>query len=194
MHAAYLRVSTDEQNLDTQRGVIQDWLAQHGMTANWYEDKGFSGDTVRRPAFSAMRKDKGMETVVVFRLDRLSRKNHIGISLIHNWLEKGVRIVSVMDGIDLDPSDPNMQATIVDIIVPLLFGLAQNEQRVRKQRQRAGIERAKREGKYTGRKPQSYKVDPKRVHELKKRGWTDTEVAKQLGINRKTVYRLKSAV
>jgi DNA invertase Pin-like site-specific DNA recombinase len=192
MHGAYLRISTDEQNLDTQRGVIADWLTAKGLKAEWFEDKGYSGDTVRRPAFTAMRKEKGLETIVVFRLDRISRKTATGINLLHGWLKSGIRVVSVMEGIDLDPSDPEMSGVIVDIIVPLLFGLAANEQRVRRQRQSKGIERAKREGKYTGRKPGATKVKREDVQRYESRGWTDNEIARQLKVTRRTIVRYRN--
>ena len=83
---------------------------------------------------------------------------------------------------------------VVDIVVPLLFGLSAIEQRVRRQRQNAGIGRAKTEGKYRGRKPGSTVAKPSRSKTLKARGLTLNEIADTLKVSKATVCRhLKSA-
>src|SRR5262245_4477036 len=105
MIAAYTRVSTDEQNLETQSRVIREWLDARGLKAEWFEDEGFSGDTLERPGFRALRRrERELRCLVVFRLDRISRQTARGVTLLHGWLERGVRVVSVMESVDLDPS------------------------------------------------------------------------------------------
>lgn len=186
-NAIYVRVSTDEQNLETQLRAIQD-----RFSGEIYSDEGFSGDTIQRPAMKRLRADiaSGKIThVIVFRLDRISRRTATGISLLHNWLDSGVRITSVMENLDIDPSNH----TVVDIVVPLLFGLAANEQRVRRQRQRAGIDRARSEDKYRGRKPGSTVAKPARAKVLKAKGLTLMEVAETLGVSKATVCRYLKA-
>ena len=56
-----------------------------------------------------------------------------------------------------------------------------------KERQRAGIEAAKSRGVYTGRKRS---IDRDRVRQLKADGAGATEIARQLGIGRATVYKI----
>ncbi len=90
-----------------------------------------------------------------------------------------------MEALDIDPSNH----AVVDIVVPLLFGLAANEQRVRRDRQSAGIERAKSEGRYRGRKPGSTKAKPQRVKQLRDKGLTLAEIASHLNISKATVCR-----
>ena len=57
----------------------------------------------------------------------------------------------------------------------------------RKKLQRIGIERAKKEGKFKGRQPT---IDYKEVEKLWDSGLGATEIAKQMGINRTSVYRI----
>ena len=57
----------------------------------------------------------------------------------------------------------------------------------RKKLQRIGIERAKKEGKFKGRQPT---IDYKEVERLWDSGLGATEIAKQMGINRTSVYRI----
>src|SRR5262245_46748879 len=86
--AAYLRVSTKEQNEDSQRAEISRWLAGNGIaedTIEWFVDVGESGDTLNRPAFSRMQDRIFMgevQMVVTYRLDRVSRVLKDGINVL----------------------------------------------------------------------------------------------------------------
>lgn len=183
-----IRVSTTEQNAETQRQVLDEYCSRKGLSAAVYCDEGYSGDTVARPVFRRLRDDiraGRVGHVLVFRLDRISRRTATGVSILHAWLDQGVRVTSVMESLDVDPANH----AVVDIVVPLLFGLAANEQRVRRQRQQAGIDRARREGKYRGRRPGSTKVKPRRVQQLRAKGLSLVEIAATLGISKATVCR-----
>ncbi len=57
----------------------------------------------------------------------------------------------------------------------------------RKELQRIGIEKAKKAGKYKGRKPT---IDYKEVEKLRNSGLGATEIANQMGIDRTSVYRI----
>ena len=72
----YVRVSTLSQNEAGQRHEIQRWLTGTGIQdAIWFVDKE-SGSTLARPAFEKLQRaifDGKVKTVVVWKLDRLSR-------------------------------------------------------------------------------------------------------------------------
>ena len=57
----------------------------------------------------------------------------------------------------------------------------------RKELQRIGIEKAKKNGKFKGRQPT---IDYKEVEKLRNSGLGATEIAKQMGIDRTSVYRI----
>ena len=57
----------------------------------------------------------------------------------------------------------------------------------RKELQRIGIEKAKKKGKFKGRQPT---IDYKEVEKLRNSGLGATEIAKQMGIDRTSVYRI----
>ena len=171
--AIYIRVSTKEQNADTQQRVLDDYCSRHNIQAVTYRDEGYSGDTVSRPEFRRLRDDirsGRVSHVLVFRLDRISRRTATGVAILHDWLDNDVRVTSVMENLDIDPSNH----AVVDIVVPLLFGLAANEQRVRKQRQKVGIDRAKSEGKYKGRKNRFDRCEAVTSQEAQG-AWTDAK-------------------
>jgi DNA invertase Pin-like site-specific DNA recombinase len=58
-----------------------------------------------------------------------------------------------------------------------------------KERQRAGIEAAKKAGKFIGRKPGTFKGSAARVRQLRDKGNTPKEIAQALGISERTVFR-----
>ena len=81
--------------------------------------------------------------------------------------------------------------TIGKMIAAVLFGVAEMEQQNRRERQAAGIAAAKESGVYIGQVPGTTKATPSRAKDLRKTGLTDGEIAKALGISRRTVQRYR---
>ena len=72
-------------------------------TVGWFEDKE-TGKTLKRPAFDRLQKAifaGAVTTVVVWKLDRISRGQRDGVNLLADWCERGVRVVAVTQQIDL---------------------------------------------------------------------------------------------
>ncbi len=179
----YIRVSTVEQNLDGQRLAIQTWLDGQGLTAVWYEDKS-TGNNLDRAAFTALQQDVfngKVKTVVVYKLDRLSRSLRDGINVLTDWLDAGIRVVSVTQQLDFSGAAGKLIASV-------LFAVSEMETETRKERQADGIKAAKAKGVYKGRAKGSSTVDSGRVRELKSQGLKVTEIATALGISRQSVY------
>ena len=179
----YIRVSTVEQNLDGQRLSIQTWLDGQGLTAVWYEDKS-TGNNLDRAAFTALQQDVfngKVKTVVVYKLDRLSRSLRDGINVLTDWLDAGIRVVSVTQQLDFSGAAGKLIASV-------LFAVSEMETETRKERQADGIKAAKAKGVYKGRAKGSSTVDSGRVRELKAQGLKVTEIATSLGISRQSVY------
>ena len=179
----YIRVSTVEQNLDGQRHSIQTWLDGQGLTAVWYEDKS-TGNNLDRAAFTALQQDVfngKVKTVVVYKLDRLSRSLRDGINVLTDWLDAGIRVVSVTQQLDFSGAAGKLIASV-------LFAVSEMETETRKERQADGIKAAKAKGVYKGRAKGSSTVDSGRVRELKAQGLKVTEIATSLGISRQSVY------
>ncbi len=185
--AVYLRVSTDSQQSDGQRLDVIRWLEGHGITpesVTWYEDTD-SRETLNRVALRQLRSavfHGRVKTIVVADVTRLAGSIVDGINLLHGWLSQGVRLVSVRQEFDFNSTTGMM-------IASLLFGLSQSEMETRRQRQRAGIEAARRRGVYRGRKPGSTKAKPERARRLRAQGMTMAEVATALRISRSTAHR-----
>ncbi len=159
MTAVYIRVSTVGQNEAGQLAEIKKWLAGNGLAdAAYYVDRE-TGDNLDRPEFIRLQADifaGQVKTVIVWKLDRLSRSLRDGIDTLCDWLGKGVRLVSVTQQLDFAGPAGKMIAAV-------LFAVAEMEQQTRRERQAAGIADAKRKGVYQGRKAGSLKADAARA-------------------------------
>lgn len=123
-----------------------------------------------------------VKTVVVWKLDRLSRRLKDGVNLLADWCERGLRVVVVTQAIDLT-------GPVGRMIAAVLLGLAEIEWEYRRERQSAGIAVAKKKGVYRGRRPGSTKGNPARAAELRGRGLLPGEIATALGTSERTVRR-----
>jgi hypothetical protein len=118
MIACYCRVSSARQKTDSQKPEIRRWLQGNGVdpsTVEWFEDKE-SGGTLKRSAFDRLQKGVfagAVKTVVVWKLDRLSRRQRDGVNLLADWCERGVRVVVVTQQIDLSGAVGRMVASVL---------------------------------------------------------------------------------
>jgi DNA invertase Pin-like site-specific DNA recombinase len=188
--AAYCRVSSKQQRTDSQRAEIARWLKANGIpTKNirWFEDHE-TGQTLHRPAFNQLQRvifTGSVRTIIVWKLDRLSRRQRDGINLLADWTERGIRVVSITQQIDLSGPVGRMVAAV-------MFGLAEIELDYRRERQAAGIAVAKKRGVYRGRKCGTSKANPHRARELSQRGFSPQEISTALDVSERTVFRYLS--
>jgi DNA invertase Pin-like site-specific DNA recombinase len=185
--AAYCRVSSRHQKADSQVSEITKWLAAHGYDqeqVEWFIDK-VTGKTLRRPEFERLQKAifaGQVTTVIVWKLDRLSRRLRDGVNVLADWCERGLKIVVITQSIELNGAVGRM-------IAALLLGLAEIELEYRAERQAAGIEVAKKKGIYKGRKLGTTKGEPDRARELRAKGLKVSEIAQAMGTSNRTVQR-----
>lgn len=185
--ACYCRVSTRNQKLDSQESEIQKWLTGQGIgrpEVRWYCDHE-TGKTLARPSFERLQKDifHGLiKTVVVWKIDRLSRRLKDGVNLLADWCERGLKVVVITQQIELNGPVGRMMAAV-------MLGLAEIELEYRRERQAAGIEVARRKGAFKGRKPGTTKGRPHRAKELRAQGLNPSEIAQAMGTSTRTVFR-----
>ena len=108
MMAWYCRVSSPRQKTDSQKAeIVRRWLQGCGIPSSavqWFEDTE-TGTTLRRPAFERLQHAifaGTIRTVVMWKLDRLSRRQRDRVNVLADWCERGVRVVVVTQQLDLD--------------------------------------------------------------------------------------------
>jgi DNA invertase Pin-like site-specific DNA recombinase len=192
MIAAYIRVSTRDQSTLGQRAELEKWLTGNGIQAeavNWYVDQE-SGTTLQRPEFERLQTaifNGRVKTIVLWKLDRLSRNLRDGVNVLADWADRGLKIVVVTQQLELS-------GVLGRTIAALLLGLAEIEYGNIRERQRAGIDAAKARGVYKGRPAKLNNSKIARARLLKTRGFSARETAEALSVSRRTILRyLKSA-
>ena len=150
---AYVRVSTDEQtgggySLQIQRERIAAQIVAKGWKlSRTYEDCGQSGGKLDRPALNKMLDDIGageIQAVVIYKLDRLSRKQRDTMYLIEDvFLRHGVELVSISES--LDTSSPAGRA-----MIGMLSVFAQLERDTITERLSSGRKQKAKTGGYAG--------------------------------------------
>ena len=136
----------------------------------------------RHQLWAAMDYLRDDDVLVVTKLDRLARSTADLSRLVEQLHQKGAALRVLDIGLDTSTSTGRL-------MLNLLGSIAQFEREVMLERQREGIERARREGKYKGRKPTARQKSDE-VRRLKRDGYGATEIAKKVGIGRASVYRI----
>ncbi|MDE2440984.1 MAG: recombinase family protein [Betaproteobacteria bacterium] len=180
MLVGYGRVSSSGQSLDLQLEA----LAQAGCEKVFAEKVSGRSTKDRTELADALDWVRDGDTLVVTRLDRLARSVADLHQIIERLTAKGVAFRCLnQSGVDTDSSTGRLMLAV-------LGAVAQFENDIRAERQREGIEKAKAEGKYRGRKRT---VDPGEVKALHQNGLGPAQIARQLGIGRASVYRALAA-
>ncbi len=174
----YARISTVDQNLDAQIEALT--AAGCGMV----RQEQRSGTTLEgRPELNNILDfiHKG-ETLVVTRIDRLARSMHDLQTIVTRLKDKGAHLAATEQPVDTSTAAGKA-------FFDMLGVFAEFETNLRRERQSEGIATAKRRGVYRGRKP---KIDMVAIGERLAGGATPTEIAREMGVSRGTVYKAKA--
>src|SRR5229473_2308381 len=168
--AIYARKSTEEglsqpfNSLDAQRESAEAYVSSQRHTG-WtvlerrYEDGGYTGANMERPALRALMEDiesGHVDCVVVYKVDRLSRSLLDFARLIGMFEEHGVSLVSVTQQM-------NTTDSLGRLTLNILLSFAQFERELIAERTRDKMRAARRKGKWLGGQPiLGYDIDPER--------------------------------
>lgn len=190
----YARVSSKEQNLDRQLARAKEVKADKVFT-----DK-LSGKNTDRPGLQEMFDYiREGDVVEIVSLDRLSRNYKDIQQLVKQIKDKGAKLV-VDDLPQTNTGNPLVDEFMLDMMVNLMGFVAQNEREKIKERQRQGIEQAKKRGVYKGR-PKKYQAgsnnrEGRLVYENIKRDYlsgnykSKAELARKNSLSRTQLYRI----
>lgn len=194
----YLRASTKEQDAGRAKKSLEAFAKEVGQRVSAWFMENESGATLKRPElFRLLDIAQRGDILLVEQVDRISRLKSEDWALLKSQItEKGIIIVAL----DLPTSQQFMKASgdeftqrmlgaINGMMLDMLAAVARKDYEDRRRRQREGIEKARRSGKYKGRP----KNEPLRrnIKALLKDGSSINEIVKTLQCSNKTVISVK---
>jgi DNA invertase Pin-like site-specific DNA recombinase len=182
MKVGYARTSTTEQVAGFE-AQIRDLTA--AGVEKLFKEQLSSVDAERPQLEAALEFIREGDVLVVTKIDRLARSVGNLVDIERRLHAKGASLQVLDPG--LDTGSP-----IGRLVFNMVAAIAQFEREIMLERQREGIAKAKAEGKYKGRKPLP-DTTANDVLTLIKGGARPTDVAKQLGIARRSVYNIIAA-
>ena len=177
---AYIRVSSIGQKTDRQIEKLK------GENIDRTFEEKVSAKNVERPELQNMISfAREGDTIVVCSMDRLARSLQDLIKLVKDFNSRGIKVQFLKENLTFTGEDNAMS----NLLMGILGSIGVFERDLIAERRQAGIDLAKKQGKYTGRKPA---LSPQQVDQLRERvknGEMKSKIAKDYGIRRETVYR-----
>ena len=181
----YARVSTnDQQTLPTQLRALRDYAARRGWMVAMQVREVNSGAVKRkareRLIEAARRRD--IDVVLVRRLDRWGRSVTDLLATLQELNHLGVGFISLTEALDLTTPSGRAMAGLLAIF-------AEFERETLRERTRAGLAEARRNGKQLGR-PITASSHASEIRKLHRAGIAKAEIARRLKIGRTSVRRI----
>ena len=185
---AYARVSSKSQEDNSSLEAQKDEFLRLGVPVkNIRVEVGSAADKIQeRPVFYHLIDDelKENDLLLVTKIDRCSRNTLEFLKLQERLHNNGIRFISL----DLPYSN---DMAVNQLISTNLAAIATFENERRKERQRQGIQAAKKNGKYLGRRTVISKKLISQVQDLKEnKNLSITEISKITGRARNTIYKI----
>jgi DNA invertase Pin-like site-specific DNA recombinase len=182
--AIYARVSTGDQHLETQLLDLRAMAKQRGYEIVREYTDTISGAKAKRPGLDQLLADARrhrFDVVLVAAFDRVARSVRHFLEVLDDLNNLGIEFVSLRENIDTGGALGRAMVVIVGAIAEL-------ERSLIVERVKAGMRRAKLEGRQLGRAPLN--IDRAQVVADRQSGMSLTQVAKKYRVSRATVCRL----
>jgi DNA invertase Pin-like site-specific DNA recombinase len=181
MELGYARTSTRDQQagFDAQ---LRD-LRAAGCERIWSEH--VSSVAARPELEAALDFARAGDRLTVCKLDRLARSVPNLLDIVARLERKGVALRILNMSLDTGAATGRMMLTVIGAIAAF-------EREMMLERQREGIDAAKRDGKYVGRQPTARRQRAE-MQRLLAEGVNKSEIARRLGVSRRSVHRILDA-
>jgi DNA invertase Pin-like site-specific DNA recombinase len=182
--ALYCRVSTGDQHLETQLLDLRELAKQRGLEVVREYSDVISGAKAKRPGLDQLMCDarrNRFDVLVVAAFDRIARNVRHFLEVLDELNHLNIQFVSLRENIDTGGPLGRALLTIIGAISEL-------ERSLIVERVKAGMRRAKLEGRRIGRAPLN--INREQVVEDRRSGMSLTQVAKKHRISRASVCRL----
>ena len=192
--AAYARVSTSDRDQDpeTQVLALRDFArAQQWEIVGEYVDHAPANDPLHRTAWRRMLDDaaeRRFQAVLVFKLDRAFRSVKHMHDTLAVWEAQGIGFASAREGFDT-------RTALGRLLLNLLASLAEFELATLRERVKAGMDRARRQGRHLGRpmameRPEVRRAWASLAADVAAGRVSVSEAARRMGVGRATISRM----
>jgi len=180
---AYLRASTDKQDLNHQKLEVLEYARKHGFHIDEYVEVTVSSRKASqlRRIDELLRRLGETDTLIVTELSRLGRSTAEVIALVNALVERNIRLIALKQNLSIDRQDMNSK-----IIITLFSLFAELERDLISLRTREALAAKKAQGQRLG-KPKGtlqkskFDKDVARIKELLGYGLSVRKIAKVLG-------------
>lgn len=174
----YARVSTTDEDYSIQIAALKN----AGCSKIFAEKKSATSKDDRKAFHECMDYIREGDTLVITRIDRLTRSIRDLQNLLHELRNKQIHLKAIEQPIDTSNAAGKF-------FLDMLGVFAEFETNLRRERQMEGIQKAKQLGKYKGRKPTARALSDQVIN-LAKQGNTRKAIAEKLGIGIASVFRI----
>lgn len=191
----YMRVSTEDQDLNRQDAIVESTKAAGFYIAGIYREKASGARADRAELLRLIADLQPGEVVVAEKIDRISRLPLVEAErLVASIRAKGARLAvpGVVDLTELAAEAKGVAKVVLesvqDMLLKLALQIARDDYEDRRERQRQGVELAKDAGRYAGRKADTQMHD--RIIALRSAGHSIAATARLAGCSASQVKRV----
>ncbi|WCE16374.1 recombinase family protein [Enterobacter ludwigii] len=188
----YLRASTTEQDASRALAAIDSFALEHGLNICNYYIENESGSRLDRPELFRLLSDCRCNDILLIEdVDRLSRLTGEDWNSLKKLIrQKDIRVVAINVPTTWIASgsqdfDSRMFAAINDMLLDMLAAVARRDYEQRRERQRQGISKAQKDGKYKGRRANQSRYDA--INRLLESGSSWSQVQSIMACSRSTI-------
>jgi DNA invertase Pin-like site-specific DNA recombinase len=173
--ALYARTSTHKQDTDLQLSELRDFADRaHYQIIGEFIDEGVSSGRGSRPKLEelmVMARRRQVDVVLVWRFDRFARSTRELMNALEEFRRLNVDFISLREAVDT--STPAGR-----VLFAMIAAVAEFEREIIRERVRAGVAKARRQGKRLGRPP--VYLDVGRARRLREAGRSWQMISKEL--------------
>lgn len=176
----YMRVSTVDQNHDTQYEALLKYGVEHH---DIFKDT-MSGAKASRPGLDALlARMKSGDRLIVWKIDRLGRSILDILQLCEDLQQRGITVFSLTNNFDLSTPDGRL-------VFNILCAVAQMERELTSERTREALALAKKRGKNIGAKRKYSDEQYRLIYRLRQDGYSYGQICKKTGMKKNQVIYL----
>lgn len=191
---SYLRASTKEQDATRAQSELAEFVENKGFNVSAWFIENESGANLKRPElFKLLEVANTGDIILVEQVDRISRLNTTDWNSLKNTINgKGLRVVALdlptshqFLTADCDSFTLRIMEAVNAMLLDMLAAVARKDYEAQRKRQKQGIARAKKQGKYKGRSV-DFKLH-EAIRKLLLSGNSYTNIVKIVGCSKSTI-------